>query len=87
MSLGDFFRKRVTRLDELAVDTGIPGLQLIAGDSDSLAASSPHFSQKQKLIRHLKTITADLVILDLGAGTTFHTLDLFNAADLAGDGA
>ena len=82
MSLGDFFRKRVAHLDELAVDTGVPGLQLIAGDSDSLAASSPHFSQKQKLIRHLKTITADLVILDLGAGTTFHTLDLFNAADL-----
>lgn len=82
MSLGDFFRKRVASLDELAMDTGIPGLNLIAGDADSLAAASPHYSQKMKLIRHLRKISSSLVIVDLGAGTSFHTLDLFNAADL-----
>lgn len=82
MSLGDFFRKNVTTLDDLAMDTGIPGLSLIAGDADSLAAASPHHAQKEKLIRHLRKISASLVIVDLGAGTSFNTLDLFNAADM-----
>lgn len=82
MSLGDFFRKNVATLDELAMDTGVPGLSLIAGDADSLAAASPHHAQKEKLIRHLRKISASLVIVDLGAGTSFNTLDLFNAADM-----
>lgn len=82
MSLGDFFRKNVTALDDLAMDTGVPGLSLIAGDADSLAAAAPHHSQKEKLIRHLRKISASLVIVDLGAGTSFNTLDLFNAADM-----
>ena len=82
VSLGDFFRKNVATLDDLAMDTGVPGLSLIAGDADSLAAAAPHHSQKEKLIRHLRKISASLVIVDLGAGTSFNTLDLFNAADM-----
>lgn len=81
-SLADFFARRVGKLADVAVDTGIDGLLLICGDSETLGAANPGHGQKLKLIRHLRSLPCDIVLLDLGAGTTFNTLDLYLAADL-----
>ncbi len=81
LDLGDFFARRVPNLDAACVETDIPGLRLLAGDPDTLGAANPHHAQKKKLIRHLRKVHADLVILDLGAGSTFNVVDLFLAAD------
>jgi len=40
-------------------------------------ANLPH-AQKVKLIKEIKKIEADYILLDLGAGTTFNTLDYFD---------
>lgn len=82
LTLGAFFRRQVRHLGETAVETGIDGLTLIAGDAETLGAANPVHAQKLKLIRHLKQLSSNIVVLDLGAGTTFNTLDLFLAADL-----
>ena len=82
MTMGAFFRKEVKTLQECAIDTGLTGLSLVAGDADTLGAANPHHAQKLKLIRHLRKLTANVVVLDLGAGTTFNTLDLYVAADV-----
>ncbi|TPV94698.1 MAG: MinD/ParA family protein [Myxococcales bacterium FL481] len=81
-SLADFFSRRVSQLADVAVETGIERLALICGDSETLGAANPAHSQKLKLIRHLRSLSCDFVVLDLGAGTTFNTLDLYLAADL-----
>jgi flagellar biosynthesis protein FlhG len=52
-------------------------LGLISGASDKLEIANLKHFQKQKIIRNLKHIDADYVILDLGAGTTYNTLDFF----------
>jgi flagellar biosynthesis protein FlhG len=80
LSLASFLKREVETLDEILVDTPVPGLQLMAGGSDILGLANPQFGQKLKLIRHLKKLQADEVLLDLGAGTSFAVLDLFNAA-------
>ena len=36
---------------------------------------------KEKLLRHILSLDADYVLIDLGAGTTFNTLDLFTLSD------
>lgn len=52
-------------------------LKLLSGATDDLDVANLKHFQKQKIIRNLKHIDADYVILDLGAGTSFNTLDFF----------
>ncbi len=81
-TLTDLFSPDVKNVMDLAMPTTIPNLYLISGAQDSLnVANLPH-AQKQKLLNRLRNISADYVLLDLGAGTTFNTLDFFLAADV-----
>jgi flagellar biosynthesis protein FlhG len=68
-------------LSEFAVETSIPGLSVITSHVTNGSSRSPQFWQKQKWIRHLSKLDADYVILDLGPGTEYTHLDLFNIAD------
>lgn len=79
-TLIDFIENRVSTLDDILIPTEVPRLKLISGASDILALANPQYAQKQKLLRHLKRMKADVVLLDLGAGTTFNVLDFFNLA-------
>ena len=81
-TLTDLFSPDIKNLMDLAMPTPIPNLFLISGAQDSVnVANLPH-AQKQKLLNKLRGIQADYVLLDLGAGTTFNTLDFFLAADV-----
>ncbi len=73
--------RKIGRLDEAMVGTGVPRLSLVAGTSLPGSANISH-QEKLKLVRHVRAIDADVVIVDVGAGASFHTLDLFGAGDL-----
>jgi len=77
-SLEDFILKRVDRLEEIVIETQIEGIGLICGADDILGAANPKFAQKIRLLNQLEDLPADLVFLDLGAGTSFNVLDFFN---------
>jgi flagellar biosynthesis protein FlhG len=81
-TMSDFVDKRVERLDECAVETGIERLRLISGARDVLDAANPRHSEKQKLMRHVRSLDVDCVVIDLGAGTGFNVLDFFLMADV-----
>ncbi|MFO0635171.1 MAG: P-loop NTPase [Nannocystaceae bacterium] len=81
-TLSHFFDRTIASLAEVAAPTAIDNLAFVAGDGDCLGAANPAHAQKQKLIRHLRRLPCDLVVVDLGAGTSFNTLDLYLAADL-----
>jgi len=57
-------------------------LSLIAGAGETLAFANPNWAMKQRLLRQLSTLPADLVLVDVGAGAGTHALDFFNAGDL-----
>jgi flagellar biosynthesis protein FlhG len=78
--IDDFLTKRVTTIDDIIMPTRY-GPLLIGGGGGRLGAANIHFSQKLKLLRALKTIDADYVILDLGGDTTYNILDFYLAAD------
>jgi flagellar biosynthesis protein FlhG len=81
-TLSDLFDPNTKDLSELAVPTSIPNLSLISGSQDNLnIANLPH-AQKTKLINRLRQLPCDYLILDLGAGTSFNTLDFFISADV-----
>ncbi len=79
-SLNDFFEKKADLKDTL-IDTKISGLKLITGDMRSFNPLSVRYIQRLKFYRHLKQLDADIIIIDLGAGTALNTLDSFLLAD------
>ncbi len=78
--IGHFIHRRVDRLEELVVDTGRQKLFMIPGDSLLPATANLPYFRKVKLLRELQTLVADYIILDLGAGSSFNTVDFFLAA-------
>ena len=77
-TLEDFILKRVERLEDIVIETQIEGIGLICGADDIMGAANPKFAQKIRLLNQLEDLPADLVLLDLGAGTSFNVLDFFN---------
>ena len=80
-TLYDFVGRQVERLDDLAVPTGVDNLRLISGSLDAIGAANPLHQQKLRLIRAIRGLDADIVVLDLGAGSHFNVLDFFLVAD------
>lgn len=80
-TLSDFVHRRVAKLEDLQVASGVENLSLIAGAQDVLDAANLKYAQKQKLLRNLQAVDVDYLVLDLGAGTSFNTLDFFLTAD------
>ena len=78
--IDDFLTLKVPTIDDIMTPTKY-GPTLIGGGGGKLGAANLHFSRKLKLLRALKTIDADYVILDLGGDTTFNILDFYLAAD------
>jgi flagellar biosynthesis protein FlhG len=75
-TLGDFIRRRVEKIEDAVVDTPFPRLRLLSGAAGLSAANISH-QQKVRVLSKLRGLDVDVVLVDLGAGTSFHTLDFF----------
>lgn len=82
-SLSDFVQGRVDAIAEVVVDTPIPNLKLISGAHDMLDIANPTHHRKQALVRAIRGLDFDYILMDLGAGTAFNTLDFFLVANKA----
>lgn len=80
--IGDYMLDKQRRLDDLVVPLDVPGLGFIPGDGRVAGAANLPFVRKRTLIRELAALEADYVVLDLGAGTHFNTVDLFLTSHL-----
>jgi flagellar biosynthesis protein FlhG len=76
-TLDDFIARRVERLEEVVIDTPLANVRLISGGDDIINLANPKWAQKTRLLRHLDSLEADHILLDLGAGTGFNALDFF----------
>jgi flagellar biosynthesis protein FlhG len=81
-TLSDFFGGRTRKLEECISPTPIPNLDLISGAQDRVNAASISFDEKVRFLREVRSLPADYVVFDLGAGTSTHTLDFFLFSDL-----
>ncbi len=79
-TINDFLANRVPTLKEIMVPTGY-GVYLIGGDSSELGAANINFARKLKLLKYVRAIDADYVIVDLGGDTSYNVIDFFLAAD------
>jgi flagellar biosynthesis protein FlhG len=82
LTMGDFIRRRVDTIEEVAQETGCPGLRLISGASDVLSAANIKHQQKLRVLNRIRGLDVDIVLIDLGAGTSFNILDFFLISDV-----
>jgi len=80
-SLSDFIQKRVLDLNDLLIQTGIPNLRLLTGAQDLLNASDAKSLQKRRLLRSIKRLKSDYILVDLGGGNGINVLDFFLMSD------
>jgi flagellar biosynthesis protein FlhG len=73
---------RARSLDEVTIGTGIPRLGLVPGMAAIPGAANLAHARKLKLLRHLRRLDADVVVVDVGAGTSYNATDFFEAGDL-----
>jgi flagellar biosynthesis protein FlhG len=81
LSLSDFIKKRVSRLQEVLIPTGIPNLQLLTGAQDLLNAADAKSAQKRKLLHSFQSLEGDYILVDLGGGNSLSVLDFFLMSD------
>ena len=79
-SLNHFFEKKLP-LEDLLVNCDSDNLRLLVGAIDSLSIDHIKHTQKTKLFRHIRKLNADYVLIDIGAGAHFNTIDTFLLAD------
>lgn len=79
-SINDFINKRVESLDDVMIRSRF-GPRFIGGNSSELGSANIHFSKKLRLLRAIRTLKADYIVLDLGGDTAYNILDFFLAAD------
>jgi flagellar biosynthesis protein FlhG len=72
-----FINREVHTLEQIIIETGQPNLFLISGARDSLEVANLPYAQKLRLLRAIYQLPHQYILLDLGAGTSFNTLDFF----------
>ena len=77
----DFLDKKADSIKDILTPTAFKGLSLIGGDSSKLGSANLPYSQKLKIMRHLKELETDYLVVDLGGDTTYNGLDFFLLAD------
>ncbi|MFW5959669.1 MAG: AAA family ATPase, partial [Chitinivibrionales bacterium] len=75
--LSDYLSGRCGSLSEVILKTPVNNLGLISGASDILQVANPKYAQKEKILRNIKGLDTDYILLDLGAGSSIHVSDFF----------
>jgi flagellar biosynthesis protein FlhG len=82
-TLADFIQRRVSSIEEVLSDTPAGGLQLISGAADLLSAANIKHLQKVRVMNQVRALDVDVVLIDLGAGTSYNILDFFLLSDVS----
>lgn len=78
----DFYNHNVDSLREVLIEYPIvEGLRILCGAVGTYGIANLAYTHKKRFIRQLRTLDADYVLLDLGAGSSYNVLDFFLAAD------
>ncbi len=81
VNLFSFLNKSVSTISEAAVSTKYPNVSIVSGAGHIPGLANIFYQTKMKLIRHIEKLEHDMVILDLGAGTAYNTLDFYSVGD------
>lgn len=79
--ISDFINKKVDTLEDTIIETSTDNLYLISGAKNNLDASNLPYAQKMKVLRAITKLPYEYILLDVGAGTSFNTIDFYMISD------
>ncbi|AEF86468.1 ATP-binding protein [Treponema primitia ZAS-2] len=77
LGIGTFLSDTRSDFSKVVADTDIPNLRFIPGDTEIPGTANLKPSQRKALVKRLLALDADILILDLGAGTHQSILEFF----------
>jgi flagellar biosynthesis protein FlhG len=77
LGIGTFLSDTRSDFSKVVADTDIPNLKFIPGDTEIPGTANLKTVQRQALVKRLLSLDADILILDLGAGTHQSILEFF----------
>ncbi len=80
-AIADFILRKVASLEDILLETSRKNLTVISGAGFVPGMANPAHWMKLKIMRHIRSLPADFIIMDLGAGVHFNTLDFFGVSD------
>jgi len=75
--VGSIIWKKEKKLENLVVPTGVDRLFLVPGDNLLPGTANLDFFTKRRIMKELQELTADYVLLDLGAGASYNVVDFW----------
>jgi flagellar biosynthesis protein FlhG len=81
LNISSFINGKAKNINDIVLKTSYCNLGIIQGSSGYFKIANLKYIHKQKIIKNLRNIDADYIILDLGAGFSLNTLDFFNSSD------
>ena len=80
-NLCSFLSKDVKSLKDTLLPTPNENLRIVCGGNELVGMANLSYMTKAKLIRHIRSLDADFVLIDLGAGSAYNTIDLFTLSN------
>ena len=75
--IGNFLNTKNAKLTDFLLTTDLENLQFISGDAEMVGIANVSVNQKKKLLKQILELKTDYIIMDLGAGSAYNTIDLF----------
>ncbi len=77
-NLSDYLNGEITDLRQLLLPTCVKDLNIICGGNEMVGIAAVSEQSRKNLIDKVIELDADVVFIDLGAGTALNTLDFFS---------
>ena len=79
LGIGDYIYRPLSKdLSDFQIKTVVPNLELISGNGFIPGIANIEHQRKLKIMRALSRLTADYIVLDIGAGTSYNVIDFFS---------
>jgi flagellar biosynthesis protein FlhG len=79
--MSDFLSRRVRNIEEIILDTDLPGVRFISSAGNVPSQANLKFAQKTKIIEAISSLKTQLLIVDIGAGSSRDVMDFFSMTD------
>ena len=76
--ISDFLSRSAKKIEEIVLDTDLAGVRLISCAGNVPSQANLKFVQKAKIIDAISSLQADLLIIDIGAGSSNDVMDFFS---------
>ena len=75
--LSDFLFGKIEDIHLLLMESGVKGLQLLSSANDRVNIANLSYIEKLKLIKGLKSLQTDFLVIDTSTGSSYNSLDFF----------